>query len=104
MTILTHENKYIEIKHDGILYLASYDSIVAAYDSENETLTLGKAWDYSATTMKHIYKFITDNCDGIKDNDGIVHITWLLQESKNKKQLLNDLINNGVIKYDRFMN
>lgn len=41
----------------------SYESVIAVYD--NNILTLGKNWNYSITTRKHLYHFIREytNCD-----------------------------------------
>ena len=38
----------------------SYNSICAVIDWKKQVLTLGKDWDYSKTTRKHLYAFFQD--------------------------------------------
>lgn len=46
--------------------LTSYHSNVAVYDLDNEILYLMPRWDYSATTHKHVHKFIVDYVPWLK--------------------------------------
>lgn len=43
-----------------LYYLKSYDSIVAAYDPDENRLYLGPRWDYSQTTIKHVKAFVKE--------------------------------------------
>ena len=51
-----------KLKDGGdIAILQSYDSKVAMIDYENHKIDLGDAWNYSATTRRAVYKFLSDN-------------------------------------------
>lgn len=45
---------------DNKVYFQSYDSIVAALDKRNGNLVLSAYWDYSKTTIRHLYSFLAD--------------------------------------------
>ena len=47
----------ITINHDGIMWLLSYQSIVARIDKD-ETITLSNHWDYSKTTLRALKLFL----------------------------------------------
>lgn len=64
----------------------SYESTVAIWDRNTKKLTLGRDWDYSKTTSKHLYLFIEDE-------------TFIELPEKNKKQHIQKLIENGEIVY-----
>ena len=51
-------NQFV-IKTPNGIYFQSYDSVVAFYDNDHK-LYLGRDWDYSNTTRKHLYIFIRD--------------------------------------------
>lgn len=40
------------------VYFQSYNSVVAKYDYRTKKVTLGKDWDYSNTTRRHLYQFL----------------------------------------------
>ena len=48
------------MKKTGKLFFQSYDNTIAIYDRNTQTLKLGEAWDYSKTTLRHLYLFIED--------------------------------------------
>lgn len=52
-----HTNQFI-IMGDGAIWFQSYESTVAKL--QGGVLTLGKYWDYSNTTMRHLYKLIEE--------------------------------------------
>lgn len=86
-----NKNQFIiEDEESGKIYFQSYESIVAIWDKTSQTLTLGRDWDYSKTTSKHLYLFI-DDCCFVKDFN---------IDSKTKKQDIQKLIDKGIIKYD----
>ena len=78
---------------NGINELQSYDSLVVKIEGDyyNRQITLGRDWDYSTTTSKHVYLFLEEytniNFYGVK----------------NKKKFVQDLINEGKIIYDSEM-
>ena len=53
--ILNHPNQF-EIFTGGKRVFKSYNSICAVV--ENEIITLGKDWNYSKTTLKHLKEFL----------------------------------------------
>lgn len=53
-----HANQFI-IKDENGVYFQSYDSLIAWID-ENKNLTLGYHWDYSNTTLRHLYLFMNE--------------------------------------------
>lgn len=69
--------------------LQSYESLVATINDLE--IILGRDWDYSNTTAKHVYLFLEDyaniNFNGIA----------------NKRKYVNELIKNGTIRYDENM-
>ena len=80
---------YGENKH----YLQSYKSLVVKIEGKysNPTITLGKDWDYSRTTLKYVYSFIEDYS----------HISFY--GIKDKRKYIDSLIKDGIIKYDEQM-
>lgn len=53
-------NCYVVDKNEKeeIYYCQSYDFVVAIYNSTKRKLIIGRKWDYSRTTLKHIKIFI----------------------------------------------
>ena len=79
---LENKNQFI-INHEGALYFQSYESLIAKY--EGGKLTLYPHWDYSRTTLKHLYIFL-------------FRYTYLdLSSVKNKREYIQKLIDNGKI-------
>lgn len=81
-------------------YLQSYKSLVVKIDYTTRqtkeqtttiTITLGRDWDYSTTTSKHVYAFLEEY-----GNINFFGIT-------NKRAYVNKLIKDGVIEYDENM-
>ena len=73
------------------IILQSYNSIVAVYDKECDILTLGRHWDYSVTTLKHVYQFIEEY---------LPNPPYELINSRTKKRSIEKLIENGNIFYN----
>ena len=93
-----NKNQFV-IKTDKGIVFQSYNSVIAIY--ENGVLTLGKDWDYSKTTTKHLYLFINDYARridflGVKGFD----LASSLNTEKNKRQYIQNCIDNNKIKYD----
>ena len=80
---------------EGKDILQSYNSKVVEIEWEttpgNYLIKLGRDWDYSTTTSKHVYAFLEEYA-----NMSFANIT-------NKRKYIQKLIDNGVIKYDENM-
>lgn len=55
-----------------MIYFQSYDSTICAVDFSNDTIYIGERWDYSITTMKYFYQFLS---------------SYLCLEDMNKKKI-----------------
>ena len=89
-----NKNQFIIYGGDELVTFQSYNSIIAKIDKQG-TLILGNDWNYSKTTLKHLYLFLEDKkmflCNFIKKElEG-------LQDTKNKKAFLQKLIDNKKI-------
>lgn len=88
-----HANQYHIYNHTPPIKvdcLQSYNSLVVkviTYTEHELEIILGRDWDYSTTTSKHVYEFLEEY--GISF-DGVT----------NKRKYVNNLIAEGVIKYD----
>ena len=71
--------------------LQSYNSTVAVYDRECDILTLGRHWDYSVTTLKHVYNFMQEYIPSVMDK---------LENSRTKKRSIEKLIAEMAIFYN----
>lgn len=87
---------------DGYHYLQSYNSLVVKVDRNRNTnvvspygyiklITLGRDWDYSKTTSKHVYMFL-EEYGNIK-----------LEGITNKRKYIQKLIDDDIIYYDEKM-
>lgn len=56
-----NKNQFV-IDWSWFVVFQSYDSVIAVLDYKNATLTLWKHFDYSKTTSKHLYLFLSDYC------------------------------------------
>lgn len=82
----------------GETILQSYNSTVAKIimpfkDKDFYTITLGKHWNYSVTTLKHVYNFLLEYAP--KELN--------LLNSRTKKRSIENLMKLGVIQYDENM-
>ena len=57
-----NKNHFVIFGSDAIVTFQSYNSIIAKID-KNGTLFLGNDWNYSKTTLKHLYLFINNYFD-----------------------------------------
>ena len=71
--------------------LQSYDSTVAVLDKESGIITLGKHWDYSVTTLKHVYQFLEEYAS---------NLPYSILESRTKKRSVEKLIKENYVFYD----
>ena len=71
--------------------LQSYNSTVAILDRESGIVTLGRHWDYSVTTLKHVYQFLEEYSPSMP---------YALCESRTKKRSIEKLIKHNYVFYD----
>lgn len=91
VTQLQNKNQFI-IRTNEAVYFQSYNSLCAKVT--NEEVIFGIDWDYSKTTLKHLYIFLNYCCYRIYSK---------IENSKNKKRELQKMIEAGIIKYDKNM-
>jgi len=91
---LNNKNQFV-IYGNGTATFQSYDSTIAIIDSNKRTLTLGRRWDYSKTTSKHLYLFLAQEVgyNGVHE----VHVAL---SKPNKRAAIQKLIDTKVIEYD----
>ena len=87
-----NKNQFI-ITHESKIFLQSYNSIIVEYHTHTKTIFFGCDWDYSKTTLKHLYLFLKDY---------INNIYQLIAQEKNKKNTLQKLIDKEIIKLKSF--
>lgn len=85
-----HKNQFLIITNEEYI-LQSYDSTVAKINRNDRSITLLYDFDYSITTLRHVYEFIYKYGD--------INIADELNEAKNKKQFLHKQIKKGLITY-----
>ena len=90
-----NKNQFIIFGGDAIVTFQSYNSIIAKID-KNGTLKLGNDWDYSKTTLKHLYLFINDYFNLLGDFTQKL-FGYEFNSSKNKKAYIQKLIDNEKI-------
>ena len=93
---LENKNQFVMEDNQKAIF-QSYDSVIAEYDKINDILTLGVDWDYSNTTRKHLYIFLEEIIPRFSQLHEDVTSALL---TKNKRQSIQILINNNIIKYD----
>lgn len=88
-----NKNQFL-IKGQYDITFQSYKSTIATID-KNGDLTLFTDWDYSHTTLKHLYLFICDYF--CKLNYNTRDLLTDLEYSKNKRAFIQKLIDNKKI-------
>ena len=91
-----HLNQFL-IEGEGQTIFQSYDSTIALIDQDG-LLTLCSKWDYSNTTLKHLYYFLHDFKHRMKLSLGEYISEALL--SNNKKKAIQKLIYKHIINYN----
>lgn len=89
------KNQFI-IEFGNLICFQSYNSLIAIYNKEDNSLTLGKHFDYSVTTSKYLKQFI---CEYLP----LTILDLIPFEKYSTTKALNIAINNGVIIYDENM-
>lgn len=90
-----NNNQFIILGENGSVTFQSYDSIIAKID-KNGTLFLGNKWNYSKTTLKHLYLFI-NNYFSLLGEFTQKLFGYEFNNSKNKKAYIQNLIDNEKI-------
>ena len=92
-----NKNQFI-INTEKEIIFQSYDSTIATINKKTGVLTLGKDWDFSHTTLKHLYLFLTDYKNEI-DNFTYAQLFHKgFEQSKNKRAFLQNLIDHKTLK------
>ena len=94
---LEHANQFV-IKNGNKIIFQSYASQVATYNRATKTLILGYDWDYSNTTLRHLYLFLDWYCCLTAEQENA-----LKKYPHNKKRGIYEGIKNGVFLYDSDM-
>ena len=89
-----NKNQFVIFGGDAMVTFQSYNSIIANIDNRG-TLNLGNDWDYSKTTLKHLYLFLNDY--KYMTQDYTKKIIDNILNAKNKKQYIQNLIDNDEI-------
>lgn len=77
-------------------YFQSYDSLVAK--REGKVFTLGRDFDYSRTTSKHLHTFMEDYAQGI-----LYRIKQEIPSYNSFSDMLRKAIKKGIVQYDENM-
>lgn len=83
-----NKNQFIITSKESVVF-QSYNSIIAI--KENDKLTLGRHWDYSNTTRKHLYLFLQDYCYNVWSQ---------IKDKPNYKKAIQEMIDNNKLNYD----
>lgn len=89
-----NKNQFVIFGGDAIVTLQSYNSIVAKINKKG-TLIFGNNWNYSKTTLKHLYLFLEDYKSFA--SDFTKNLIDKVLKSNNKKQAIQKLIDDELI-------
>ena len=92
---LKNKNQFLITDGNKIIF-QSYNSKIALIDNTAKTLTLGRHWDYSLTTKKHLTLFLTTWLPGEM-------VSGLSLSGKITPDTIRLAIKKGLIKYDESM-
>lgn len=95
---LENKNQFL-MEDEKQAIFQSYNSIIAIYDKENHNLIFGCDWDYSKTTLKHLYIYLRDVIYYDMTPEQRQNIMEALQ-SANTRKALQKLIDNKKINYE----
>lgn len=85
-------NQFV-IEDGNNFYFQSYDSLVAK--REGRVFTLGRDFDYSRTTSKHLHTFMEEYAPGT-----LYRIKQEIPSYKSFSDMLRKAIKKGIIQYD----
>ena len=91
-----YNKNQFRIYGEGKNIFQSYNSTIAII--ENDQLTLGRDWDYSKTTLKHLYYFLNDYIYGL--NFELREAIQQALKSNNTKKAIQKLIDQNIIEYN----
>ena len=83
MKVRILSNNCFLIDSDSWLYCQSYETIVGMYNKELGKVVLGRKWDCSRTTLKHIKLFLA-----------------MIFDEPLSKKVINDMIDKDKVTYD----
>ena len=84
-----NKNQFIiENEEKNEIVFQSYESKIAKLNKKTKKLYVYPEWDYSKTTLKHFYLFLSDY---------VYKVYEVLENKTNKKKYFNDFILNSVI-------
>lgn len=93
-----NKNQFLIYGPEQIIF-QSYNSTIAII--KDGALMLGPDWDYSKTTLKHLYLFLDEYRYKITTSNYLQEkIAQILAHSKNKKSAIQKLIDKGFILYN----
>lgn len=92
-----NKNQFLIKGGNGVTF-QSYSSTIANI-SQKGKLTLFSDWDYSHTTLKHLYLFLKDYKNNIENFTYSQIFSKNFEYSKNKRQFIQNLIDKKIIKY-----
>lgn len=93
---LENKNQFIILSDDGDVEFQSYNSRIAKIN-KNGTLELSSRWDYSKTTLKHLYIFLDRYFYNINEFIQKELKSILYKNCRNKKASIQKLIDNKKI-------
>jgi hypothetical protein len=96
-----NKNQFI-MDDDKKIVFQSYNSIIAVIDKKTGALFFGNDWNYSNTTRKHLYLFLSDYKYEIGADLYAMIFRRGFDDSKNKRQFLQNLIDQKIIKLKEF--
>lgn len=83
-----NKNQFVITSKESVAF-QSYNSVVATI--EKGVLTLGRHWDYSNTTRKHLYLFLDEYCYNVWSK---------VRNEPNIRKAIQKLIDEKQINYD----
>lgn len=89
-----NKNQFVIFGGDAIVTFQSYQSTIANFE-KNGNLNLFEDWDYSKTTLKHLYLFLNEY--KYLASDFTKKLIDKVLKSNNKKQAIQKLIDDEII-------
>lgn len=96
-----HNDGHFVIRNKNKILFRSYDSNVALIDAKG-LLRLGPDWDFSKTTLKYLCRFLEEYKNDLEGYTYSCIGLGKLENAKNKKKYIQDLIKKKVIKVSQF--
>ena len=91
-----NKNQFVIYGDNNEITFQSYDSTIAIIEQGN--LTLGCDWDYSNTTLRHLYAFLEEYYYDL--NAELKSFLYDLRISNKKGDKIRKAISNGLITYN----